>query len=53
MPLDPAVQVNPMAVVEIAVATGFDGAVGSAGVLADTTADIGDTLPFWSISSTA
>jgi hypothetical protein len=52
MPLGPAAQVNPIAVVEMAVATGFDGAVGSASVLAEPIADIGETFPSVSTAST-
>jgi hypothetical protein len=53
MPLGPAVQLNPIAVVELAVATGFVGAEGNASVLLAIIADIGETLPSVSTACTA
>jgi hypothetical protein len=52
IPLRPGLQVNPISMVEIAVATGFQGAVGSASVLAEPIADIGETFPSVSTAST-
>ena len=45
MPLGPACQVSPIFVAEIGVATNWVGAQGSASVVADTMADIGETFP--------
>lgn len=45
MPLDPAEQVKPIYEVEIGVAARLVGDVGSASFAAETTADIGETLP--------